>query len=107
MSLQLAEESIRETQRRRVELLTHLYAPGANAVLHLYVAEEARRHRLRRGTDATNVEIYTTVNFARYSVTEVGALPAAGWAWSVRGRHALRWEVGVAGWAWLLHGKQT
>ena len=38
---------------------------------------------------------------------EVGALSAAGWAWSVRGRHMLRWEVGVAGWAWSLHGKQT
>jgi len=37
-------------------------------------------------------------------VTEVGALSAAGWAWSARGRHTLRWEVGVADWAWLLHG---
>jgi len=32
-------------------------------------------------------------------VTEVGVLSAAGWAWSARGRHTLRWEVGVAGWA--------
>jgi len=40
--------------------------------------------------------IYSTINFTRYSVTEVGALSAAGWAWSARGRHTLRWE-----WAWL------
>jgi len=60
-------------------------------------------------TDSTegNGFIYITINFTRYSVTEVGALSAAGWAWSARGRHALRWEVGVAGWAWSLHGKQT
>jgi len=32
-------------------------------------------------------------------VTEVGALSAAGWAWSARGRRTPRWEVGVAGWA--------
>jgi len=40
---------------------------------------------------------------------EVGTLSAAGWAWSAgaRGRHTLRWEVGVAGWAWSLHDKQT
>jgi len=51
--------------------------------------------------------IYTTINFTSYSVTEVGAVSAAGWAWSARGRHTLRWEVGVAGWVWSLHGKQT
>jgi len=28
----------------------------------------------------------------------MGALAAAGWAWSARG-DMLRWEVGVAGWA--------
>jgi len=51
--------------------------------------------------------IYTTINFTRLSVTEVGALSAAGWAWSGRSRHMLRCQVGVAGCAWLLHGKQT
>jgi len=30
--------------------------------------------------------IYTTTNFTRYSVTEVGALSAAGWAWSLHGK---------------------
>jgi len=35
------------------------------------------------------LEIYTAINFTRYSVTEVGALSAAGWAWSARGRHTL------------------
>jgi len=40
-------------------------------------------------------------------VTEVGALSAAGWAWSALRRHTLRWEDGVAGGAWSLHGKQT
>jgi len=50
---------------------------------------------------------YTTINFTISSVTEVGALSAADWAWSARGRHTLRWEVGEAGWAWSLHGKQT
>jgi len=40
-------------------------------------------------------------------VTEVGALSAAGWAWSLSDRHTLWWEVEVAGWAWSLHGKQT
>jgi len=49
----------------------------------------------------------TTVNITRNLVTEVGALSATGWAWSARGRHTLRWEVGVAEWAWSLHGKQT
>jgi len=33
--------------------------------------------------------IYTTVNFTSYSVTEVGALSAAGWVWSGRGQHKL------------------
>jgi len=47
------------------------------------------------------MHIYTTINFTKYSVTEVGALSAAGWEWPVRGRHTLRWEVGMAGWAWL------
>jgi len=41
------------------------------------------------------------------AVTEVGALSAAGMAWSARGRHTLGCEVGVAGWAWSLHGKRT
>jgi len=39
-------------------------------------------------------EIYTGINFTRYSVTEVGALSAAGWAWSLHGKHTC-----VAGWA--------
>jgi len=30
--------------------------------------------------------IYTTINFTRYSVTEVGASSAAGWAWSLHGK---------------------
>jgi len=34
-------------------------------------------------------------------VPYMGALSAAGWVWSGRGR------VRVAGWAWSLHGKQT
>ena len=39
--------------------------------------------------------IYTTTNFTRYSVTEVGApLSAAGWAWSLHGK-----QTSVAGWA--------
>jgi len=59
---------------------------------------------LRNDTLIANV--YTTVNFTRNSVTKVGTLSAAGWAWSARGRHTLRWEVGVAGWAWSLRGKQ-
>ena len=29
---------------------------------------------------------YTTINFTRYSVTEVGALSVAGWAWSLLGK---------------------
>jgi len=29
-------------------------------------------------------DIYTAINFTRYSVTEVGALCAAGWAWSLQ-----------------------
>jgi len=37
----------------------------------------------------------------------MGALSAAGWAWSECGRHTLRCQVRVAGWAWSLHGKQT
>jgi len=55
---------------------------------------------------SASAEIYTTTNFTSHSVTEVGALSAAGWAWSARGRQTLWWEVGVAGWAWSLHGKQ-
>ena len=51
--------------------------------------------------------INTTIKTTRVLVTEVGALSAAGWAWSGRGRHTLRCQVGVAGWAWSLHGKQT
>ena len=51
--------------------------------------------------------VCTTINFTRYSVTQVDALSAAGWAWSARGRHTLRWEVGVAGWASSLHGRQS
>jgi len=38
--------------------------------------------------------IYTTTNFTRYSVTEVGALSAAGWAWSLHCK-----QTSVAGWA--------
>jgi len=38
--------------------------------------------------------IFTTINFTRYSVTEVGALSAAGCAWSLHGI-----SVAVAGWA--------
>jgi len=48
---------------------------------------------------SASAEIYTTTNFTCHSVTEVGALSAAGWAWSARGRQTLWWEVGVAGWA--------
>jgi len=29
-------------------------------------------------------DIYTAINFTRYSVTQVGALCAAGWAWSLQ-----------------------
>jgi len=29
----------------------------------------------------------------------MGALSAAGWAWSAHGRHTLQWEVVVAAWA--------
>jgi len=41
-------------------------------------------------------EIYTTINFTRYSVTEVSALSAAGWVWSL---HASRpeWQAGCNG----------
>jgi len=53
------------------------------------------------------VSFYTTINFTRLSVTEVGVLPAAAWGWYGRARHALRCEVGLAGLAWSLHGKQT
>jgi len=44
--------------------------------------------------------IYTTINFTRYSVTEVGALSAAGWAWSLQGKQtsvAGRTRVGAPG----------
>jgi len=38
--------------------------------------------------------IYTTINFTRNSVTEVGALSAAGWAWSLHDK-----QTWLAGWA--------
>jgi len=56
---------------------------------------------------------YTTINFTHefrnvsVAVTRVGALSAAGWAWSARGRHTLRCQVGVADRAWSLNEKQT
>jgi len=60
-----------------------------------------------RGSSFSLIVIYAVINFTRCSVTEVGALSAAGWAWSARGRNTLRWEEGVAGWEWSLQGKQT
>jgi len=41
------------------------------------------------------------------SVTEVGTLSAAGWAWSGCGRHTLWCQLRMAGWAWSLQWKQT
>jgi len=43
--------------------------------------------------DSCKVQIYTTINFTRYLVPEVGALSVAGWAWSLHGK-----QTGVAGW---------
>jgi len=37
-------------------------------------------------------------------VTEVGAVSAAGWAWSVHDQHTTVGLVGMAGWALSLHG---
>jgi len=45
--LQLAEEPVAQSQRRRMELLAHLDAAATYRVVHLDVAEETRRHRLR------------------------------------------------------------
>jgi len=42
--------------------------------------------RLATMNESDAVEIYTTINFTRYSVTELGALSAAGWAWSLHGK---------------------
>jgi len=44
-----------------------------------------------------NSLIYTTIKTTRVSVTEVGALSVAGWAWSAHGRRTLRCQVGVSG----------
>jgi len=39
--------------------------------------------------------IYATINFTSYSVTEVGGLSAAGWAWSLHGKP--EWQAGRNG----------
>jgi len=58
---------------------------------------EGRRQQL--------ININTTINFIRYSVTDVGALSAAALAWSARGRHA---TVGSGrGWLGVVVARQA
>jgi len=52
--------------------------------------------------------IYTTINFTRYSVTVVGALSEAGWAWSAGGRHSTLATVGSGrGWLGVVVSRQA
>jgi len=50
---------------------------------------------------------YTTINFTRNSVMEVGAFSAAGWAWSARGRHATVGSGCGCGWLRVVVARQA
>ena len=71
VTFQLRQESVGQLQRRRVELLAHLYTAATNVVLHLDVSEEPRRNRLLSTCSSLSSLTFKHVHVRSCTVTHV------------------------------------